>query len=188
MKNAFKLSALLLVGLMIFAGCGQQSPKPNLNDSQKLNTDELARLLNFHTIKVTVPQSQRPFKHILIVLIKPDGTVVPKGGGNGFNNDSPSCNILVGYRVERGTISGRIELQDSNSTSDSDFNFTDPFADRVRVFGMGTFMNPAVKGSTLPWEEAGFWENEFLQLASDEPTDGTTNTNGDTILAIQLVK
>jgi len=190
MKKAFKLSAFLLIGFAMITGCEKKPAKSALDRfNESLTTEDLARLMHLHAIKLIVPPSQQPFQQIRIVFIKPDGTIVPKGGVAvaGKTND-PTCKILLGYRIDGETFSGRIECQTSGLSESGDFSFTDAFANRVRAFGIGTFYNPSMKGPTLSFEEAGLWKNGFVGLASDEGMDGTSNTNGTTILAIQLVK
>jgi len=172
---------LLSMGFAAVTGCGPQPAKPSANEFQEtLSVDELTRLLDFHTLKMAVPQSQRPFGRIYLVLVKPDGTVVVKGGGGmGDDTNSPTCEILIGYRVEGETVSGRLELQTAKFSTDSNFSFTDPFAKQIRVFGTAAFF-----GTPEKFRQDGYWKNGILQLAADGPPGDTNNT----ILAIQLVK
>ncbi len=136
--------------------------------------------MDYHTLKMAVPPSQRPFSQIHLVLVKPDGTVVLKAGGDmGDDTNSPTCKILIGYRIEGETFSGRLELQTTNGIVDSNFSFSDPFAKRIQVFGGAEF-----GGSKEEFERVGYWKNGFLQFAADGPPGMTNNT----ILAIQLVK
>ncbi len=181
MKNAIKLSAFLLIGFAIMTGCEQQPAKSTGNSFQEsLTVDELTRLMDYHTLKMAVPPSQRPFSQIHLVLVKPDGTVVLKAGGDmGDDTNSPTCKILIGYRIEGETFSGRLELQTTNGIVDSNFSFSDPFAKRIQVFGGAEF-----GGSKEEFERVGYWKNGFLQFAADGPPGMTNNT----ILAIQLVK
>jgi hypothetical protein len=182
MKNAIKLSAFLLIGFAIITGCEQQPAKSTGNSFQEsLTTDELARLMHFHAIKLVVPQSQQTFQQIRIVLVRPDGTVVTKGsiavGSHTSHTNDPACKILVGYRIEGETYSGSIEFQESKGGCSGDFSFTDPFAKRIH-FGGAEFI-----GSKEEFERNWFWKNGLFQLAADGPPGATNNT----ILAIQLV-
>jgi hypothetical protein len=180
MKNTNKLSAFLLIGFAVITGCGQQPAKSTADRFQEsLTVDELTRLMDYHALKMAVPPSQRPFSQIRLVLIKPDGTVVLKGGGGmGDDTNSPTCEILIGYRIEGDAFSGRLELQTTKVSKDSNFSFSDPFARQIREFGT-VFMGP-----TEDFKRDGYWKNGILQLAADGPPGSTNNT----ILAIQLVK
>jgi hypothetical protein len=180
MKNIIKLSGLILTGMVIITGCGQPPAKSAADRYQEpLTTDELALLMHFHAIKLIVPQSQRPFQRIRIVLVKPDGTIVPKGGlAVGSTTNDPVCNILVGYRIEGETFSGSIAFQGSKFGASGDFSFTDSIAKRNLVFGGADFF-----GSKDDFEKNWYWKNGLFQLAADGPS-GSTNT----ILAIQLVR
>jgi hypothetical protein len=180
MKNTIKFSALILIGFAIITGCEQQPAKSTSDRFQEsLTTDELARLMHFHAIKLVVPQSQQPFQQIRIVLVKPDGTIVPKGGvAAGNNTNDPACKILVGYRIEGEIFSGSIAYQDSKGGCSGDFSFTDSYATRNLVFGGANFF-----GTKDEFEKNWYWKNGLFQLAADGPP-GSTNT----ILAIQLVR
>ncbi len=181
MKNTIKFSALILIGFAIVTGCEQQPVKSTADRFQEsLTTDELARLMHFHAIKLVVPQSQEPFQQIRIVLVKPDGTIVPQGGVSAGNNtNDPVCKILVGYRIEGETISGSIAFQYSKGGGSGDFSFTDPFVKRIQVFGGEEFF-----GSKEEFERNWYWKNGLFQLAADGHPGSTNNT----ILAIQLGK
>src|SRR5438128_442774 len=88
MKNALRLSALLLFSISLFTGCERHSLKSTATEVPKeLGTDELARLLDLHTLKVSIPQSQRPFSQIQVVLVRPDGTNVQISGRIGCRAD-----------------------------------------------------------------------------------------------------
>ena len=181
MKNAIKLSAFLLIGFAIMTGCEQQPAKSTGNSFQEsLTMDELTRLMDYTLLKW---QSRHRSGHSArsdLVLVKPDGTVVLKAGGDmGDDTNSPTCKILIGYRIEGETFSGRLELQTTNGIVDSNFSFSDPFAKRIQVFGGAEF-----GGSKEEFERVGYWKNGFFQFAADGPPGMTNNT----ILAIQLVK
>jgi len=180
MNNVIKLSTFLLIGFAIVTGCEKHPSKSTSEQlDETLTMDELTRLLHLHTIKMAVPQSQRPFSQIRIVLVKPDGAVVLKGGvGMGDNTNSPTCKIIVGYRIEGETFSGQIDCQESNSSTGGDFTFTDSFANHLHEFGT------EFAGSADTFKRDGYWKNGFLQLAADGPPGSTNNT----ILAVQLAK
>ena len=83
MNNAIKLSAFILIGFAVITGCERQPTKsPAERFQESVTADDLALLMHLHAVKLIVPQSQQPFQQIRIVLVKPDGTIVPGISGN----------------------------------------------------------------------------------------------------------
>jgi hypothetical protein len=79
---------------------------------------------------VRIPQSQQPVKRVRLVIVKRDGTTIPKFD-TGDNLGPESCSsILLGFRVERGAFTGHLNIRDSKGGGQGwGLGFSDGFAD-----------------------------------------------------------
>ena len=155
---------------MLVAGCGAKPSKPSAADpGSPLSASELARLTDFHAWKVRIPQTQEPVKDIRLVIVKRDGTVLPKFH-TGTNLGESCSSILLGFRVEGDTFAGHFFTQDCKGGG---IGWNLSFAD---VFGQS---NPA-------WVAPGtaLWNGNRAQLAEAMKEGDMCGS----ILAIELLK
>ncbi len=131
MKNLVPILAFGLTCSALVSGCGERPSSLSAEGrGGELTASDLALLTDFHAWKVPIPQSQQPVKRIRLVIVKRDGTIIPKFD-TGANLGRESCSsILLGFRVEGGTFTGQFRVRDPKGGGQGwGLNFTDAFAD-----------------------------------------------------------
>jgi len=166
-----KFILLLSLGLIVSAlgeGCGGKE-----SNEHRLSVEQLAELIDFHAWKVPIPESLQPVKKARLVVVRHDGTVVPKFESGDLSSApcAPCAFILLGFRVEGGVFKGHFHIRDSKGAGMGwPLNFKDEFADSKNL-------GWAITGTTV-------WNGNRAQLASAyKPGE-----KQDSILAIELVK
>jgi len=164
MKNRIVAFAFVVIAFALVEGCGNKTSK--LSNESRVTAAELAELMDFHAWNLPIPQSQPPVKGLRLVIIRHDGTVVPKFETKDLSSArcAPCTFILLGLRVEAGAFKGHFDVRDSKGVGDE-------FADFKDNVGW------AISGTTV-------WNGNRAQLASHYQL----GEKQDSILAIELVK
>ena len=126
-------------------------------------------LMDFHAWKVSIPQSQQPFRNIRLVIVKPDGTIVPKFSTANQPGYLSCSSIVLGFRVEGGTFSGHFNIRDTKGGGQGyNLSFTDAFTDSDPAWVM----------------ESPVWNGNRAQLASATKSGEMKES----ILALELLR
>jgi len=161
----------LTCALALIGGCEKRPTTSEQPAADQLSAADLAQLMDFHAWKIPVPPSLAPVKQVRLVILKSDGSVIPKFGTSITVGGLACSSILLGFRTEHGTFMGHLYLRDPRGGGQGwNVNFTDPFADAF----------PA-------WTRSGAspqWHENRIQLA-------VTTRNGDPMpsaLELELVR
>ena len=168
-----KSPVLILVAIAsaLVAGCGNGPSIASSDDSgDDLTAADLALLMDFHAWNISIPDSQQPVKKFRLVFVKSDGTAIPEFDTGENLGSLPCTSVLLGFRINGGTVEGRFHTRDSNGGGTGwKLNFAEPFAD-----------------STTGWGTAGTvaWSGNRATLATVMNTNGAPGGT----LALELVK
>ncbi|MGD0411774.1 MAG: hypothetical protein ABSC18_08705 [Verrucomicrobiota bacterium] len=170
MKSLILVSTFVVLACAFVAGCGEKQSNSSAEDpGSQLTASDLAMLMDFHAWNVRIPESQQPFRSIRLVIVKPDGTIVPKFSAANQPGYLSCSSIVLGFRVEQGTFSGHFNIRDTKGGGQGyGLSFTDAFANS----------DPA-------WVIASpVWNGNRAQLARATKSGEMK----DSILAIELLK
>jgi hypothetical protein len=144
MKPIFIAFALVVIVASLMTGCGAKSPDSSAaeNPNSPMSASELSRLMDFHAWKVSIPESQRPFKSIRLIIVNRDGTFVAQKFSTEDNLHSEPCTfILIGFRIEQGTFTGHFNTFDAKGGGLGwKLDFTDAFADTWPAWSEGNLV------------------------------------------------
>jgi hypothetical protein len=130
MKQVITVLVSVVIVSVVAAGCGEERSHSSAEATgSQLTASDLALLTDYHAWSARIPQSQQPVKRVRLVIVKPDGTIIPKFD-TGDNLGPESCaSILLGFRVEHGAFTGHIHIRDSKGGGQGwGLSFSDPFA------------------------------------------------------------
>lgn len=172
-KNILTIGTVSAISVLV-AGCGPRLMSATNDDAgTEISASELARLQDFHVWKLSIPESKQPFQSLRLVLVEPNGTVVPQFG-TGHGKPPPDwTNILLGLRCEGGSFVGKLEVHGPKDTWAWKVSFTNASAATPRAWVVG---RPIWDGNRA--ELATFWKGA---------ANGGDGNNYNT-LAVELVK
>ena len=174
MKNRIVMLGIVVLASALVAGCKGKASNP-------LTVEQLADLMEFHAWTLPIPQSQQPVKKVRLVIVRHDGSEVPRFEIGDLRSASctPCPFIQLGLRVEEGVFAGQFYLRDSKGQFESSrISFKDEFASPA---GQGE------SGKSVGWVTTGatpIWNGNRAQLASE----WKMGEKRDSILYLELVK
>ena len=173
MKHINKVLASVVIVSVLVAGCGDSSSHSSPEASGiQLTAADLAVLTDFHAWSVRIPQAQQPVKRVRLVIVKRDGTTIPRFD-TGDNLGPEACSsILLGFRAERGAFTGHLNIRNSKGGGQGwGLSFSDGFAD-----------------ANTHWTTPGtlVWNGNRARLAFIANGDGGESDGS--LLALELVK
>jgi len=167
MKNRIVAFAVAVIASTLVEGCGNKTSK--LSNESRLTAAELAELMDCHAWNVPIPQSLQPVKRVRLVIVKADGTVVPKFDTMTSTLPEACSFFVVGFRVEGGAFKGHFNARDSKGGGMGwPLQFKDAFADSNPGWVIG---EPSWKGNRAELAEVS-----------------TMSVAHESILAIELLK
>src|SRR5882762_6037708 len=114
MKNRIVAFAFVVIAFALVEACRERTSDQSAESH--LTPAQLAELMDFHAWNVPIPESQQPVKGIRLVVVRHDGTVVPKFETKDLRS-APSF-ILLGFRIEEGAFKGHFHVRDSKGTGE----------------------------------------------------------------------